>query len=154
MNNTNTIGSIFLDAAASADFTDLNTIVYGHSVTQSNAMFTQLALFEDQSFFESHRYIYILTPSQNYRCEIMALTKTKSDSFLYQIGFAPNHYWTDYLDQMMAEAMYTHDVGEISENDRVVMLSTCDLDYSVGSEYRILLHARLQNFDGVIRYEQ
>ena len=59
MNNTNTIGSIFLDAAASADFTDLNTIVYGHSVTQSNAMFTQLALFEDQSFFESHRYIYI-----------------------------------------------------------------------------------------------
>lgn len=154
MNNTNTIGSIFLDAAASADFTDLNTIVYGHSVTQSNAMFTQLALFEDQSFFESHRYIYILTLSQNYRCEIMALTKTKSDSFLYQIGFAPNHYWTDYLDQMMAEAMYTHDVGEISENDRVVMLSTCDLDYGVGSEYRILLHARLQNFDGVIRYEQ
>lgn len=154
MRNVNTIGSIFLDAAASSDFSDLNTIIYGHSVAQSDAMFTQLAFFEDQSFFESHRYVYLLTPKQNYRCEIMALTKTKSDSFHYQIGFAPNHYWTEYLDQVMAEAMYTHDVGEISENDRVIMLSTCDLDYGVGSEYRILLHARLQNFDGVIRYEQ
>lgn len=154
MRNVNTIGSIFLDAAASSDFSDLNTIIYGHSVAQSDAMFTQLAFFEDQSFFESHRYVYLLTPKQNYRCEIMALTKTKSDSFHYQIGFAPNHYWTEYLDQVMAEAMYTHDVGEISENDRVIMLSTCDLDHGVGSEYRILLHARLQNFDGVIRYEQ
>ena len=58
------------------------------------------------------------------------------------------------LDQVMAEAMYTHDVGEISENDRVIMLSTCDLDYGVGSEYRILLHARLVPWEGTITYEQ
>ena len=75
MNNTNTIGSIFLDAAASADFTDLNTIVYGHSVTQSNAMFTQLALFEDQSFFESHRYIYILRRPSRIRSSIRSASR-------------------------------------------------------------------------------
>lgn len=48
-------GSIFLDYRNSRDFSDFNSIIYGHHV-EHEAMFGGLDRFEEKNYFDSHRY--------------------------------------------------------------------------------------------------
>ena len=59
--NENTLGAIFLNAGNSPDFSDRNSIVYGHRM-KDGSMFRHLQDYEDQSFWESNPYFYIYTP--------------------------------------------------------------------------------------------
>lgn len=154
LGEANTIGSIFLDAAAASDFSDFLTIVYGHSVMNSSAMLTQTAKFADADFFAAHPYLYLLTPQGNYRCDIAALTKTTSDSSLYQTWFGDDSQRQSYLQQIYAQALYSRELTDLSTQDHWIMLSTCDLDYGLDSSNRILLHARLTPWEEAITYRQ
>ncbi len=151
---SNSIGSIFLDANASSDFSDFHSIIYGHSVMNSSEMFTQVDSFENTDFFESHPYMYILTPELTYRCDILALTKTTSETNLYQTWFGDDAQRWDYLDRLYTQANLTREVENLNVEDPLIMLSTCDLDYGLDSNHRILLHARLKEWDGTITYEE
>ncbi len=59
--NENTLGAIFVDAAASSDFTDKNTIIYGHRM-KDGSMFRKLEEYKDEDFWKENPYFYIYTP--------------------------------------------------------------------------------------------
>lgn len=147
LQEANGVGAIFLDAQASASLQDRNTIIYGHSITNSNQMFTDLAYFEQASFFEEHPYFYLLTPEQSYRCEVAAFVKTTDESWLYRTTFTTTQDWLAYLEQTRMDALYTRESDGDAARERRVLLSTCDLDYGVGQKYRLLLSARLQEWE-------
>lgn len=144
----NVMGSIFLDAHANKDFTDDNSIIYGHSV-EGGGMFSKLDQFEDKEFFDSHPYYYILTPNQNYRCDIMTFAKTTESSAFYTTSFG------DYRDEVIQEMETTADFYRPmdTENARFVTLSTCDLDYGYSSLQRLALVSVLQKYDEPIKAE-
>lgn len=154
LKDVNTIGAIFLDFNASSDLSDFHSIIYGHSVINSSAMFSQIKEFYDEDFFKEHPYLYLLTPEQNYRCDIVALTKTTSESFLYQIGFSGAEDQEAFLERMMSEASLSRETDDLSADDSIVTLSTCDIAYGLDSDKRILLHARLVPWDETILYEE
>ena len=154
LKDVNTIGAIFLDFNASSDLSDFHSIIYGHSVINSSAMFSQIKEFCDEDFFKEHPYLYLLTPEQNYRCDIVALTKTTSESFLYQIGFSGTVDQEAFLERMMSEASLSRETDDLSADDSIVTLSTCDIAYGLDSDKRILLHARLVPWDETILYEE
>ena len=53
-------GSIFLDYRFNPNFTDFNTIIYGHSMA-SGAMFGEIQKFADQDFFwKASLWLYLL----------------------------------------------------------------------------------------------
>lgn len=56
--NRNSAGSIFLEAYVSPNFTDFNTIIYGHRMN-NGSMFTGLRKFEDLSYWEQHPSVFI-----------------------------------------------------------------------------------------------
>ena len=154
LKDVNTIGAIFLDFNASSDLSDFHSIIYGHSVINSSAMFSQIKEFCDEDFFKEHPYLYLLTPEQNYRCDIVALTKTTSESFLYQIGFSGAEDQEAFLERMMSEASLSRETDDLSADDSIVTLSTCDIAYGLDSDKRILRHARLVPWDETILYEE
>ena len=48
-------GSIFLDSTNNNDFSEFNTVVYGHHMEKSE-MFGDLDKFDDKSYFDEHQY--------------------------------------------------------------------------------------------------
>ncbi|WP_317395340.1 class B sortase [Faecalicoccus pleomorphus] len=135
----NRMGSIFLDAQTSSDFSQDNSIVYGHSV-DIGGMFTNLANFDDQSFFNEHPVFYLLTPTQNYKCSIVYFAKTTDGSVYYTTSFGS--YRNERLSEMMASAQYTNEVD--TSNGSFITLSTCDLDYGFDSNQRLVLMGKLE----------
>lgn len=49
------IGALFLDYRNKPDFSDFNSIIYGHHMAEDK-MFGDIADFADRGFFDSHRY--------------------------------------------------------------------------------------------------
>lgn len=129
----NNRGAIFLDSAASADFSDDNSIVYGHSV-EGGGMFTLLKNFTDSSFFDEHPVFYVLTPEKNYVCDILAFSKTDDASVFYTTAF--NDFKDSVVTEMKTTATFSRDL-EVDAS--LVTLSTCNLDYGFHSNQRFVL---------------
>ena len=77
-------GTIFLDYRCQSDFRDFNSIVYGHHM-KSSEMFGTLPNYKDQEYYDEHPVMYLLTPEQNYKIELVAGYITPSDSDTYSL---------------------------------------------------------------------
>ena len=65
----NISGTLFMDFRNSADFSDWNSIIYGHNI-KNDSMFGTLPLYEEQSYFDEHPVMYLLTPEKDYKINI------------------------------------------------------------------------------------
>ncbi|MBR3260743.1 MAG: sortase [Firmicutes bacterium] len=55
-------GSIFMDIACSSDFSDAETLLYGHNM-HNGAMFGRLKKFNDGKYLEAHKDVFVLLPT-------------------------------------------------------------------------------------------
>ena len=55
-------GCIFVDSHNTDNFTDLNTIIYGHNLN-NGSMFSNLKKYKDKDYLQKHNYIYIYLPT-------------------------------------------------------------------------------------------
>ncbi len=124
--NYNFAGTIFIDYENSRDFTDCNTLVYGHNM-KNGSMFGQLKKFtEDQATYDKSRYFWILTPEKNYRYEIIAAYTTGVNSDTYTLFKGPGEEFETYLKTIKGYSeITTDDTEELTIKDKIVTLSTC-----------------------------
>lgn len=124
--NYNFAGTIFVDYENSSDFSDCNTLVYGHNM-KNGSMFGRLKNFtEDQETYEKSKYFWILTPENNYRYEIIAAYTTGVNSDTYTLFKGPGEEFQTYLETIKGYSeIATEDTEELTIKDRIVTLSTC-----------------------------
>lgn len=117
------VGSIFLECKNSADFSDYNTILYGHNLN-NGTMFSQLHLYKDQEQWVQYPYVYIVTASGAYRYHIFAAYEVPTTAITYQLSFEEDGQKQRFLDECISWSVL--DTGIIpTENDRILTLSTC-----------------------------
>lgn len=138
----NRMGSIFLSMDNQRDFSDVNSIIYGHSV-DTGGMFTSLKEYKDLEYYQEHDYLYLLTPSQNYKCDVICFSQVEDGCDYYNINFNIDDMMNTYL---QTATHYTN----VENVKSVITLSTCDLDYGAHSTKRFVLVASLDVYDGKI----
>lgn len=128
--NYSMAGSIFLDYRNASDFTDFNTIIYGHHMEQS-AMFGDLEKFFDEAFFDSHPYGNIYFNEEDHGIEFFAFMQI--DAFDSEIFSTPviGQSKETYLSAIYNRAMYTRNL-DISTDDQLILLSTCTANKTNG----------------------
>lgn len=131
-------GALFVDAENRPGFADSNTIIYGHHM-RNGSMFAHLADFAEQEYFDDHPVMWLLTPRQTYRVELLGGYMTSADSDSYTIFTGPCKELEQYLAAAAAASDVQTDV-ETPEDGRYVMFSTCEYDFE-GARY--VLHGRL-----------
>lgn len=122
--NENTLGAIFVDAAASSDFTDKNTIIYGHRM-KDGSMFRKLEEYKDKDFWKENPYFYIYTPDgKEITYKIYSVGQVLDTSDTYLTSFANEEDYQKFLDMTVKEADYDTGV-KVTTDDTIVTLSTC-----------------------------
>lgn len=123
-----TLGSIFLDFRNLSDFSDLNSLVYGHNI-RSGQMFAPLSSYREQSYYEEHPVMWLLTPDTAYRIDLIAGLVVPSDSEVYEIYSYPEDL-LEGLEYVLSQS--TFDAGDVDPEsvERIVTLSTCSYDYN------------------------
>ena len=124
-NNYNFAGTIFVDYENSGDFSDCNTLVYGHNM-KNGSMFGHLKKFrEDDKLYKQDKYFWILTPERNYRYEIITAYTTGVNSDTYTLFKGPGEEFEKYLETIKGYSEIQTDDTDLTIKDRIVTLSTC-----------------------------
>lgn len=123
----NAAGSIFLDFRNSGDLTDLNSLIYGHNMT-NNAMFASLNKYKNQSYYDEHPIIWIVTREVAYRIDLIGGCVTSADSDAYTI-FSTEEQLAAYLQKLPGKSTFTSAV-DMETVTRIVTLSTCSYEYN------------------------
>lgn len=139
-------GCIYTENLNSKDFTDNNTVIYGHNM-KNGSMFSGLHKFEDANFFEEHTQVLIYTSEKEYVYTIFAAYIYDDRHLLYSFDFANEQVYANYLEDIQnmrsMNAQLREDITVTAE-DKIITLVTC-----IGNqpEKRLLVQAVL-NQDG------
>lgn len=120
-------GTLFMDFRNSADFSDWNTIIYGHNM-RNDSMFGTLTDYKKESYFESHSEIYLLTPEHDYTIKVLAGYATKSDSEVYN-KINPDTEEREALFRNWLDAVSCAEEDYPEADDQLITLSTCSYEY-------------------------
>lgn len=121
--DTSIFGSIFMDIRNPADFTDKNTIIYGHNM-KNGSMFGSLNRYKNYEQFEEFPNFYIYTPDgMASKYKVAAVKEVRYDSWHYDTKFTEETY-QEYIDNILAGALYNTNTP-ITLEDNIVTLSTC-----------------------------
>lgn len=133
----NLVGSVFLECKNSPDFTDWNTIIYAHNMSDGS-MFAGLHRFKQQKYWETHPYVYIVTDAGVLRYEIFSSYNAKVGSKTYGLSFRQMETREEFIAMALEKSQI--DTGIVPElTDQIITLSTC----SGGEETRRVVHARM-----------
>ena len=134
----NANGCLFIDCNNACDFSDQNTIIYGHNM-HSGKMFAELLGYREQSFYDSHPYMYITYGDKICRLELFSAYVTDSSSDAYRMKFDDSEDFAGWLKDMSGRSDFKASL-QIKTTDRIVTLSTCAYDFA-GARY--VVHGRL-----------
>lgn len=141
---TQSAGAIFMNKYNSGDFSDMNSIIYGHHM-KAGSMFGLLKKFADQTFLDENPYFYIYTPDgRKLTYEILCCSHVKDGSDAYLMHFESPDERIAYYNMMLANAWAKRDV-ELDRLDTTVMLSTCNS--SAGYYERTVVLGKLIEID-------
>lgn len=123
----NRAGAIFIDYENSSDFTDYNTIIYGHRMN-NGSMFAQLHKYEDPEFLEANQIFSIIDISgkvHNYRIFEVADVGKNLGEPVYRTDFTSPEEFLDWRQTSCGNSVYSFIPVENSISGNVVTLSTC-----------------------------
>lgn len=123
--NYSSVGTPFMDYRSNEDYSDLNTIIYGHNMKNSS-MFGVLPEYSEQDYYDKHSQMWLFTPEHTYKIELLAGFVTSADSEIYQLLETEDElsqYITESIEQSTFKSKYSADA------DRVITLSTCSYEY-------------------------
>jgi len=119
----NATGALFVDSYNQPRFADRNTVIYGHNM-RNGSMFSVLEQYREQCFFNSHPWIFLLTPEQNYVIELVAGYTSDVQSSAWRLNFADDSEVEDWINEQQKKSDFLSDV-QIRHTDCFVTLSTC-----------------------------
>ncbi len=126
-------GSIFMDVNTKGDFSDFNTIIYGHHM-KDGSMFHVLTDYTDQKYYEEHPEFIIVTPNQAYKLKLFAGQLVQSDDKqIYGINFATRDEKQALLDRLITKSTFKAKDVNVTPDDHIVTLSTCSYG-SIGND--------------------
>ena len=118
-------GTLFMDFRNAADYSDRNTIIYGHNM-KSGKMFGTLDQYKKQEYYDQHPVWYLLTPQGAYKVELAAGWVTQDTDPLYNQP-ADEENITALLKAADRRSTFASGITLTAE-DEIITFSTCSYE--------------------------
>lgn len=120
-------GSIYSELSNLRNFSDRDTVLYGHNMLDGS-MFADLHKFEDEDFFNENRYIYVYQKNRKLTYEIVSAYNYDSRHIMNSFNFADDNVFEEYINDVMNPHSSVHNVNsdvELNLDSKLLTLSTC-----------------------------
>ncbi|MBR4295257.1 MAG: class B sortase [Clostridia bacterium] len=120
-------GCIYTQNYNSTDFSDPNTVIYGHYM-DDGTKFGSLLSYMDKEYFESHRDIVIYTPTEMFHYRVFAALPFDTRHIIRNYARLENPtsaFLADVYNSSDARTIIADDITVDGENNRIITLSTC-----------------------------
>lgn len=117
-------GSIFMDYRNARDFSDFNTIIFGHHMAES-AMFGDLGNFLDKKYFDQRKYGNLYFDGKDHGIEFFAFMEVDAfDNGIFGTPVTGTDAQQTYLTNLLEKSKHLRSI-EVTTDDQLVLLSTC-----------------------------
>lgn len=134
----NRLGTLFVDMHNSPDFSDKNTVIYGHNMNDGS-MFASLVNYKSQDFYNNFPTIDLFTLQGDYTIEIFAGQLADANNPFIQFDFKDDMDFMTYVTYLKVISTFESPV-EVSTEDQIITLSTCTEDFN---NARYVIYGRL-----------
>ena len=134
-------GWVFLDYRNNSDFSDFNTIIYGHG-RKDKTIFGTLGYVLKSGYIDKNenQFIYVSTPTKNLTYQIFSAYKIPNTSDYIQTDFGGENDTTSIINMIKDRKTLSIDVP-VSPTDNILTLSTC-----YNNDIKIVVHAKLVKY--------
>lgn len=148
---TNSHGVPFMVSGCRLGQKSTNTIIYGHNITvYDKDVFADIAQYENIEYYKKHPYIETITEYGSRKWLIFAyyLIDTDDDQFNYweTIEFNSQAEFNSYINKV-TERNWISSSTSLDINDSYLTLSSCSNELSGSGTNRMVLMAKLLNFN-------
>ncbi len=119
----NRAGCVFLDSENAADFSDANSVVYGHYLNDGT-MFSPLLKYKKQDYFDAHPTGWLVTPEGGYLIRFFSGFVSNVRGQAWELE--PADGWAEE----MAEKSRFSGGPSPRPGDKFLTLSTCSYEFS------------------------
>ena len=135
----NKLGTPFIDAGNVGDFSDRNTVVYGHAL-KDGSMFGSFWEFENPNYFMRHPELQLLLPDGTQKTlAVFACTRVDGVRSAIPISFSNETEFLSYIDSLLALSAFSSNV-KVTASDRIVSFCVVLPD---GGEGRLLVSCKI-----------
>ena len=134
----NSVGAIFLDYRNKSDFSDKNTVIFGHHM-RNDTMFAQLNLYKNSYFANLHPFVIIDTPVKHLKYEYFASYIMPSNKNILMFNFPDEKAFSNYISVSKAQSAYKSKM-KFTKDDKILTLITCTYEYD---NARYVVHFKL-----------
>lgn len=121
-------GAIYTEDYNTKDFTDPNTVIYGHNM-KNGSMFRELHNYQDRAFFKEHPDVTIYLPDQILHYQIFAAYVYDDRHLMQSFDFSDPDVFEFYIGLVKNQkgmGNYVDDSVEIGKDDKIITMSTCN----------------------------
>lgn len=122
----NKLGALFVDHRNSGDFSDKNTIIYGHNM-KDGSMFSSLTQYKAQSYYDNLPTMRLSTPEQEYTIALFAGIVADGSSDFVRFEFKDDADFLAYIGTVKNSSTFKSAV-EVAADDHIVTLYTCSYE--------------------------
>ena len=137
----NSAGWIFADYRNKFDYTDYNTVIYGHNMKNDSMFGTLKNVLSDEWYNnEENRHIILVTEKGTFTYKVFSVYEEKASDYPIQTGFSNDNEYLNFLNTIKDKSIKDFNV-ELSAEKGILTLSTCGND----NKNRVILHAIKEN---------
>lgn len=124
----NFAGCLFVNCDNDRDFTDQNTIIYGHNM-KNGSMFGKLKQFREEETYNKSKYFWMFTPDLIFQYRIFSAMVVNKTGLAYQTFYSDEDF-DEWINKAFEGSEVENSGIQVTSDDHVVTLSTCTGDDS------------------------
>ena len=121
---SNIYGAIYTETANDIDFSDGNTVIYGHNTLDR---FEKLHEYQDRTFFDENREVRIYLPEKMLVYRIFAAYPYDDRHLIAAYDFSDPIIFRNYLEEVFSIRQidaFIDDTMDVTEDDKLITLET------------------------------
>lgn len=120
-------GTIFMDYENRKNFSDKNTVLYGHNM-KNESMFASITKYKKQAYYDSFPSMTLYTLDKTYTVEIFAGILTDATYKWIRFKYQNEEDFKEYIHTLKEKSTFQSTI-ELKEEDRILTLSTCSYEF-------------------------
>ena len=123
----NSSGSIFMEKENASDFSDDNTILYGHRM-KNGSMFACLEKYKEQQYYAEHPEMMLYTPTAAYRIKLFAGYVVDGGTASFPINFGSDAEQQDFVEDSKERSTFYSEIAP-KQDEKLITLCTCTYEF-------------------------
>lgn len=124
----NKLGAIFVDYRNQSNFSDRNTIIYGHNM-KDGSMFSSLTNYKRQDYYDANPNILLITKEVKYRVDFFAGVVVDGSYESVRFEFEDDEDFNQYINSLIKKSTFASSIS-IESQDKIISLITCSYEYN------------------------